>query len=96
MTMNEDFTRGFFNTLVILRIFLSEIVIGGGWAPFLYIITLLAIEILPCTDSDIDLMVKHHVPKLGSKTIDELLTEADLEACSKLWIHRRSSITRKN
>ncbi len=36
MTMNEDFTRGFFNTLVILRSYLSEIVIGGGWAPFLY------------------------------------------------------------
>ena len=34
--MNEDFTRGFFNTLVILRNYLSEIVIGGGWAPFLY------------------------------------------------------------
>jgi len=36
MTMNEDFTRGFFNMLVILRSYLSEIVIGGGWAPFLY------------------------------------------------------------
>ena len=36
MTMNEDFTRGFFNTLLILRSYLSEIVITGGWAPFLY------------------------------------------------------------
>jgi hypothetical protein len=35
MTMNEDFTHGFFNTLVILKSYLSEIVIGGGWAPFL-------------------------------------------------------------
>lgn len=34
MTMNDDFTRGFFNTLAILRSYLPEIVIGGGWVPF--------------------------------------------------------------
>ena len=81
MTMNEDFTRGFFNTLVILRSYLSEIVIGGGWAPFLYYRYLVGDRNhAPVRTSDIDLIVKHHVPKFGSKTIDELLTEANLEA----------------
>ncbi len=81
MTMNEDFTRGFFNTLVILRSYLSEIVIGGGWAPFLYYRYLVGDRNHePVRTSDIDLIVKHHVPKFGSKTIDELLTKANLEA----------------
>ncbi len=81
MTMNEDFTRGFFNTLVILRSYLSEIVIGGGWAPFLYYRYLVGDRNHdPVLTSDIDLMVKHHVPTFGSKTIDELLTEANLKA----------------
>ena len=81
MTMNEDFTRGFFNTLVILRSYLSEIVIGGGWAPFLYYRYLVGDRNHdPVLTSDIDLMVKHQVPTFGSKTIDELLTEANLEA----------------
>ena len=81
MTMNEDFTRGFFNTLVILRSYLSEIVIGGGWAPFLYYRYLVGDRNhSPVLTSDIDLMVKHQVPTFGSKTIDELLTKANLEA----------------
>ena len=81
MTMNEDFTRGFFNTLVILRSYLSEIVIGGGWVPFLYYRYLVGDRNHdPVLTSDIDLMVKHHVPTFGSKTIDELLTKANLEA----------------
>jgi len=81
MTMNKDFTRGFFNTLVILRSYLSEIVIGGGWAPFLYYRYLVGDRNHdPVRTSDIDLIVKPHVPTFGSKTIDELLTEANLEA----------------
>ena len=81
MTMSEDFTRGFFNTLVILRSYLSEIVIGGGWAPFLFYRYLVGDRNHdPLRTSDIDFIVKHHVPKFGSKTIDELLTDANLEA----------------
>jgi hypothetical protein len=81
MTMNEEFTRGFFSTLVILRSYLSEIVIGGGWAPFLYYRYLVGDRNHdPVLTRDIDLMVKHHVPTFGSKTIDELLTKANLEA----------------
>jgi len=79
--MNEDFTRGFFNTLVILRSYLSEIVIGGGWAPFLYYRYLVGNRNHdPVLTSDIDFVVKHHVPTYGTITIDELLTMAKLEA----------------
>ena len=61
MTMNDDFTHGFFNTLVILKSYLSEIVIGGGWAPFLYYRYLVGDRYhAPVLTSDIDLMVKHH------------------------------------
>ena len=61
--MNEDFTRGFFNTLVILRRYLSETVIRGGWAPFLYYRYLVGDRNHdPVLTSDIDLMVKHHIP----------------------------------
>jgi hypothetical protein len=81
MTMNEDFTHGFFNTLVILKSYLSEIVIGGGWAPFLYYRYLFGDrDHAPVLTSDIDLMVKHHVPTIGPNTIDELLTRANLKA----------------
>ena len=34
--MSEDFTRGLFKVLTVLHPYLSQIVIGGGWAPFLY------------------------------------------------------------
>lgn len=79
--MNEDFTRGFFNTLVILKNYLSEIVIGGGWAPFLYYRYLVGNRGHdPMLTSDIDFVVSHHVPIHGTKTIDELLTVAKLEA----------------
>lgn len=81
MKMYEGFTRGFFNTLVILRSYLSEIVIGGGWTPFLYYRYLVGDRNHdPVLTSDIDLMVKHRVPTIGAKTIDELLTSANLEA----------------
>ncbi len=34
--MPRRFTKGLFKTLWILRDYLPEIVVGGGWAPFLY------------------------------------------------------------
>lgn len=34
--MNDSFISGFLKTLRILKDYLSEIVIGGGWAPFIY------------------------------------------------------------
>jgi hypothetical protein len=34
--MTEDFTRGLLKTLAVMRAYHLQIVIGGGWAPFLY------------------------------------------------------------
>jgi hypothetical protein len=79
--MNEKLFRSFITTLVILRSYLSEIVVGGGWAPFLYYRYLIGDEQhAPILTSDIDLMVKHTVPTVGAKTIDQLLIEAKLTA----------------
>lgn len=79
--MNEKLFRSFITTLVILRSYLSEIVVGGGWAPFLYYRYLISDkQHVPVLTSDIDLMVKHSIPAVGDKTIDQLLVEANLEA----------------
>ena len=80
--MTDDFSRSFFKLLAILRPYLQQIVIGGGWAPFLYYRYLVKNnQHIPILTSDIDLMVRHKVPIVGSKTIDEILTdEAKLEA----------------
>jgi len=34
--MTDDFKVGFLKTLWIIRGYLSEIVIGGGWVPLIY------------------------------------------------------------
>lgn len=83
--MNEDFTRGLFKTLAVLRPYHKQIVIGGGWAPFLYYRYLAKDrEHTPVLTRDIDLMVGHQVPIVGPKTIDEILTkEAKLTTAFK-------------
>lgn len=83
--MAEDFTRGLFKTLTVLRPYYKQIVIGGGWAPFLYYRYLAGNrEHTPVLTRDIDLMVGHQVPIVGTKTIDEILTaEAGLETIYK-------------
>ncbi len=83
--MTENLTHGFFKTLAILEPYLPQIVIGGGWAPFLYYHYLAKNEQHPpVLTSDIDLMVRNQVPIVGSKTIDEILTvEAELTTAFK-------------
>jgi hypothetical protein len=75
--MPEDFKAGFLKTLWIIRDYLSEIVIGGGWVPLIYYHYLLADKSRePIRTRDIDLMVKLKLPVIGSKTVDQLLMEA--------------------
>lgn len=79
--MPKDFKAGFLKTLWILRDYLSEIVIGGGWVPLVYHHYLLADKSKePIRTRDIDLMVHEKLPVIGSKTVDQLLSEAGLEA----------------
>ena len=82
--MNDSFISGFLKTLRILKDYLSEIVIGGGWAPFIYYRYLLKDkEHEPIFTRDIDLMVQSQVPVIGSKTVDQLLVESGFEAIFK-------------
>jgi hypothetical protein len=75
--MPEDFKAGFLKALWILRDYLSVIVVGGGWVPFLYYHYLVADKSRePIRTRDIDLLVDTHVPVLGGKSVDRLLLEA--------------------
>jgi len=79
--MNDSLTIGFLRTLWILRDYLHEIIVGGGWAPFLYYRYLLQNkDYEPVRTRDIDFMVKKEVPVVGNKTVNQLLIEAGFEA----------------
>lgn len=74
--MMDDFARGLLKTLAVLRPYLPQIVVGGGWAPFLYYRYLAKNrEHTPVLTRDIDFMVGHQVPIVGPQTIDEILTK---------------------
>ena len=83
--MAKNFAHGLFKTLAILEPYLPQIVIGGGWAPFLYYHYLVKNrQHTPVLTRDIDFMVRHQVPVVGAKTIDEILTlEAKLKTTFK-------------
>jgi hypothetical protein len=82
--MNDPFVTGFLKILRILKDYLSVIVIGGGWAPFIYYRYLLGDKAHePIHTRDIDFMVQTQVPVIGSKTVDQLMIEAGFEAIFK-------------
>lgn len=82
--MTDDFKKGFLKTLAILREYLPQVVIGGGWAPLVYYHYLLGKkEIEPIRTRDIDLFVPERVQKVGSQTIDQLLTQAGFQIVFK-------------
>lgn len=82
--MTDITKRAFLNSISFLREYLSDIVVGGGWAPLIYYHYLLSDKTKnPVRTFDIDLMVKTSVAVKGDKYIDELLTEAGLTATFK-------------
>ena len=82
--MNDFFVSGFLKTLWILKDYLPVIVIGGGWAPFVYHRYLLGnTSHEPIRTRDIDLMVPRTVPIIGGKTVDQVLVEAGFKAVFK-------------
>ena len=82
--MPRRFTKGLFKTLWILRDYLPEIVVGGGWTPFLYYRYLFKdTDRDPIFTRDIDLLVKPKVPVIGSLTIDQLLEKERFKAVFK-------------
>lgn len=79
--MNSLFEIGFYKTLYVLRDYLSEIIIAGGWAPFIYYRYLLGnMSHEPVLTQDIDFVVKTELPVIGAKTVDQLLLEAGLRS----------------
>ena len=82
--MPQDFKAGFLKTLWILRDYLPVIVVGGGWAPFLYYHYLLADKSRePIRTRDIDLLVDLQFPIVGEKSVDRLLLDAGFKPAFK-------------
>jgi len=82
--MSDQFKREFFETLSILKDYLSDIVIAGGWAPLIYYHYLLLDKSrVPLRTKDIDIVVPEHLKKRRNKTIDAILTEAGFKTCFK-------------
>jgi len=80
----DKFKLGFLKTLVIIREYLPQIVIGGGWVPLIYYHYLVGDKTRnPIRTMDIDLYVKKNIPVIGSRTLDQILTEAGLRSTFK-------------
>lgn len=80
MEEHSYFKNGFLKTLLLIREYLPEIVIGGGWVPLIYYHYLLGKKsVFPLLTRDIDIMVNETIPVKKSKTLDEILTDAGLK-----------------
>ncbi len=81
--MVKSFKKGFFKTLLILKDYLGDIVIAGGWVPLIYYHYLLHDkEREPLRTKDIDLVVPERLRKKG-RTVNELLKEAGFKPVFK-------------
>jgi len=81
--MRNNLKKGFFKTLTILKDYLPDIVISGGWVPLMYYHYLLSKKAIePLRTKDIDIVVPEKINKKG-RTIDELLKEAGLKPTFK-------------
>jgi len=79
--MSNYFKKEFFETLLILKNYLSDFVIAGGWAPLIYYHYLLSDKTRePLRTKDIDIVVPAHLKKRKDRTVDEILTEAGFES----------------
>ncbi len=76
---NRLVSSGLIDILCILKPYLSQIVIGGGWVPHLYNRYLQNdSKMEPLFTRDIDLLVQKNLPVIGKKTVDHLLTETGM------------------
>jgi hypothetical protein len=82
--ISHQFKREFFEILSILKDYLSDIVIAGGWAPLIYDHYLLSDKSrVPLRTIDIDIVVPEHLKKRKDKTVDAILTEVGFKTCFK-------------
>ena len=79
--MSDISKIAFLRTIWLLKDYLAEIVIGGGWAPLIYYHYLLGDKTKnPLRTLDIDLMVRDNVPVKGERSIDQILIDAGLSS----------------
>ena len=82
--MENQFKKEFFETLSIIKDYLPDIIIAGGWAPLIYYHYLLSDKSrVPLRTFDIDIVVPEQLRKRKDKTVDTLLTEAGFKTCFK-------------
>ena len=78
--MSENLKTGLIKTLILVKDYLPEIVLGGGWVPLMYQHYFLGNKsIFPILTKDIDFMINNKVPVIADKSIDTILTEAGLK-----------------
>lgn len=79
--MQDDFKIGFLKTLWVIREYLPQVVIGGGWVPLIYYHYFQGDKSKnPLRTMDIDFFAPDNIPVVGSKTLDQLLTDAGLKS----------------
>jgi len=75
---------GFLKSLRLIADYLPQVVIAGGWAPFVYYHYLLGDKSKnPLRTGDIDIVVANRLPLIGSMPIDETLKDAGLRPVFK-------------
>ena len=79
--MADKSKLAFLRTIWVLKDYLADLVIGGGWAPLIYYHYLLGDKTKnPVRTFDIDFMVKNTLPVRGERSVDQVLTHAGLSA----------------
>jgi len=79
--MQDDFKTGFLKTLWVIREYLPQVVIGGGWVPLIYYHYFQGDKSKnPLRTMDIDFFVPDNIPVIGSNTLDQLLIDAGLKS----------------
>jgi hypothetical protein len=84
----DRFHVGFLKSLWLIKDYLPQVVIAGGWAPFVYYHYLIGDKSKnPIRTGDIDLAVENRLPQTAGKPLGEILTEAGLKPVYKTRSH---------
>ncbi len=80
----DRFHAGFLKSITLIKDYLPHLVIGGGWAPFVYYRYLAGDYAKnPIRTGDLDILVGNPLPQAGERLLDEILTGAGLQTVYK-------------